>query len=285
MKKILATSFFCLSSLILSAFDWPQKEILSDSFYSYFGQLRGNTISSSLIFSESGLVKSCNSGRILAVISEHSEGDFFESTLGNAVILSHDDNMLTVYANLDGSNVDELLKTDSVASGMTLGNVGTSGWQEGEGCLEFQVVDTKNCNFINPRVLMPRIGNELDLSIKNVTAVSRAGTSFNLGTQKTLTSGVYSLYKERQDTAVPYKTDVFINGASVESISYDTIVEKNGKLCLKGKKFYPVESVYPDDNRQLLGEITIPRGKDEITIVISDILGKERFITYTIDVR
>ena len=50
MKKIF---IFCLQilSFYTFAFEWPQEEkILSDSFYSYFGQLRGNTISSSLIF-------------------------------------------------------------------------------------------------------------------------------------------------------------------------------------------------------------------------------------------
>ena len=49
MKKIF---IFCLQilSFYTFAFEWPQEEkILSDSFYSYFGQLRGNTISSSII--------------------------------------------------------------------------------------------------------------------------------------------------------------------------------------------------------------------------------------------
>ena len=43
-----------------AAFDWPQTEIESASFYSYFGQLRGGTISSSLVFTESADIKAAD---------------------------------------------------------------------------------------------------------------------------------------------------------------------------------------------------------------------------------
>ena len=53
MKKILLslTFFACLFSL--TAFDWPQNEIASDSFSVYYGQLRGGLLSPSLVFSGS----------------------------------------------------------------------------------------------------------------------------------------------------------------------------------------------------------------------------------------
>ena len=55
MKKIIFgfSALLTISTLSLFAFDWPQNEILSDSFYSYFAQFRGGTIGTSLIFSES----------------------------------------------------------------------------------------------------------------------------------------------------------------------------------------------------------------------------------------
>lgn len=287
MKKTLPIlcALPALCALSVFAFDWPQNEILSDSFYSYFAQLRGGTIGTSLVFSESREVKAADDGRVLAVISEHDEDELFESTLGNAVILEHNDDLLTVYANLDAKNLPELFEMRDIKKGTPFGTTGTSSWQEGDGCLEFQVLDTKNSTYVNPRILMPRVGKELPLTIRNVTAVSRKGASYDLGTVKSMPSGVYMLYRERQEIAMPYKTTVYVNGAVAESLSYDTLAEKDGKITVSGKKNYDVASVYPDDERQFLGEITLPKGKAQVMVIVSDILGKERQIVYTTDVR
>lgn len=285
MKKNLILTGFVILATAVFAFDWPQNEIMSDSFYSYFGQLRGGTISTSLVFSESEQVKAADSGRVLAVITEHDEDDLFESTLGNAVIVTHKDNLATIYANLDSENLENLFEMKDIERGTKLGNTSNSGWQTGEACLEFQVLDTKNGNYVNPRILMPRIGNELELTLKNLSAQDRKGGYFDFNITKSLQAGTYLLYRERQETAMPYKTSVFVNGAASDSISYDTLIVKDGKICVNGKRTYSVEQVYPDPQKQLLGEITLPRGKNTVTAVVQDILGKERQITYTIEAR
>lgn len=287
VKKILKNTVAAVIFLPIAAFgfDWPQNEIMSDSFYSYFGQLRGGTISTSLVFSESEEVKAADSGRIIAVITEHDEDDLFESTLGNAVILAHKDNLTTVYANLDAENQENLFNMKDIEIGTKLGNTSNSGWQTGEACLEFQVLDIKNENYVNPRILMPRIGNELDLNIKNISAMNKKGEIFDFSITKNIPSGTYLLYRARQKTAMPYKTAVYVNGAAADSIAYDTLIAKDGKICANGKHPYSIETVYPDSEKQLLGEITIPKGKNTISAVVQDILGKEKQITYTIEAR
>ncbi|WP_296333012.1 M23 family metallopeptidase [uncultured Treponema sp.] len=288
MKKLIFTTLAILTTLAGSAifaFDWPQNEIMSDSFYSYFAQLRGGTIGTSLVFSESQEVKAADDGTILAIISEHDEDELFESTLGNAVILAHKDSLITVYANLNEENMDSLYGLSEVKTGTSFGETGTSGWQKGEGCLEFQVLDTKNRTYVNPRILMPRVGKELPLAIKNVVAVSKKGISYDLGTVKILPSGIYQFYREKQDIAMPYKTTIYINGAIADDITYDTLSEKNGRISVSGKKNYDVSVMYPDDTRAFLGEVTLPKGKNSINIVAADILGKEIQVTYTVDAR
>lgn len=266
------------------AFDWPQNAIQSDSFYSYFGQLRGGTINPSLIFTDSEDIKAADSGKVIAVINEHADGsDLFESTLGNAVIVAHDDNLLTVYANLDHDGQTGYSAFDRVETGTVFGTCGNSGWQQGMANLEFQVIDTKNQAFINPRVLMPRMGKELDLTIQELVAVSRKGTDYPFSTSKRLPAGTYYLYRRRQDIAMPYRTTVFINGAAVETIAYDMLVQKDGNLCTNGKKNYPVALLYPDSRRQLLAELPIPKGRNAITVVVTDMLGKETSLSYMIE--
>ncbi len=288
MKKLIFTSlsiFAALATSAIFAFDWPQNEIMSDSFYSYFAQLRGGTLSTSLVFSESQEVKAADDGRILAIISEHDEDEMFESTLGNAAILAHNDGLITVYANLDAQNLPSLYEMTEVKTGTSFGETGASSWQKGEGCLEFQVLDVKNRTYVNPRILMPRVGKELPLTIKNVVAVSKKGVSYDLGTVKTMPSGIYQLYREKQDIAMPYKTTVYINGAIADAITYDTLSEKNGRISVSGKKNYDVNVMYPDDTKAFLGEVTLPKGKNSINVISADILGKEIQITYTVETR
>lgn len=282
-KKITSVIALLAISTFNFAFDWPQNEIMSDSFFSYFGQLRGGKINPSIVFSNTEYVKASDDGRVVCLLKEHNESDLFESTLGNAVILAHKDDMMTVYANL--YDVEKFNNVDSVKTGESLGETALSGWQEGDACLEFQVIDTLNKCFINPRVLMPRFGDELELVLHNVTGVNKAGISYTFSTVKTLNAGSYLLYNDRQSVTIPYKCSIYLNGAIAEKVIYDSLYEINGELNIRGKENHPLKEIYPDSNRQFIGQIVIPKGHNELTIIISDILGKEQQATYIFDAR
>lgn len=287
MKKVAIYLVSLCFSSILFAFDWPQGETQADSFYSYFGQLRGSTISSSLIFSDSSDIKSCEDGKVLAVITEHTD-DFgwFESPLGNAVILAHSDNISSVYGNIDESSIsEELLSSTEIKKGTYLGTSANSGWQEGNSCLEFQLLDTKNSNAINPRILMPRIGKELELFIRNVILIDKKGNSYSLNNKRNIPAGTYYIYRERQNVAVPYRTSISVNGIAYENISYDTLNARNGKLCAHGNEDYPLEILYPDREKQLLGQVSLTRGKLSLSIAVINILGAVEQVNFAIDVQ
>lgn len=287
MKKSVITAAILTSILATAiAFDWPQNEILSNSFNSYFGQLRGNHLNTSLVFSDSEEIKVCEDGRVLASISEHDETtDLFESTLGNSIIIAHKDNIMTVYGNLDSENQDERSAMTTVTTGTNLGTCSNSAWQENDSCLEFKVIDSQNKLFINPRVLMPRVGAEAELSIKGVVAVNKKGVEYDLFKNDSIPSGTYTIYQQRQKISLPYKTTIFINGYSVEQISYATLIQKDGKICTEGKHNYTSQQIYPSNDRFLLGEIVIPRGKIKMTVISQDILGKEKQITFNFTAR
>ncbi len=285
-KKI----FGVLSAITLTApifaFDWPQSETSSDSFFSYFGQLRGGTIESSLIFMDNSEIKAADDGNILAVITEHSD-DFgwFESPLGNAVLIAHEDNLVSVYANLEEDTLSDYLKDgDEISTGTIIGISGNSGWQEGQSCLEFQVLDTKAQAALNPRVLMPRIGNEKPLVVGELSLDDKRGGTHYLLNERYLPAGSYSIYRSRENVCVPYRTIVAINGATVERIDYDMLKEKNGRLYVQGNSSYPVETLYPDKKRQLLGQIQLTRGHTTLDVTIFDIQGSIRTIRYNLEI-
>ncbi len=288
MKRKIKIAIILLSliSLPLFAFDWPQSETASDSFFSYFGQKRGNTISTSLIFHDNAEIKTTDVGQVAVILTDHSD-DFgwFDSTLGNAVIVAHDDSISTVYGNLDAASFpEEIFTSTKMPAGTSLGTSGNSGWQEGQSCLEFQVIDTKNKTAINPRILMPRMGRELPLVPGDLTLRDKKGIEHKLAWERYLPAGQYTLYRERQSVAVPFKTLVAINGATVESIPYDTLAEKQGRLCAIGNANYPVELLYPDEKWQLLANIQLSHGRNTLSVTVVDILGSAKTITYNLDI-
>jgi hypothetical protein len=285
MKKTFIPALLLLA-LPAAAFDWPQEEIASDSFHSYFGQLRGGTVSTSLIFTDPSDVKAADNGHILAVISEHNDDScFFPSSLGNAVIVAHQDNLLTVYGNIDGESLDPAVYTASeVKTGMRFGTSGNAGWQQGRSSLEFQVIDTKNNTAINPRVLMPRIGNELPLTLSGITLEDKEGKRYELLAGRTVPAGMYRVYSQRQPIAMPYRTRVTVNGVFIDGITNDQLVQDETTICAGGRKNYPREALYPDAKLHLLGEVTLTPGKNTLGLTVSDILGKETNSAYSLTV-
>jgi hypothetical protein len=273
-----------LSAVHLPAYEWPQIVNGTAPFHSYFGQSRGTTFGNSLIFSEPGTVSAVDSGRLLAVLeSGTAEMGWFEPALGNAVIITHGEQMLTVYGNLESVYVAQ--DTSLIESGLKLGTSGESGWQKGKSCLEFQVIDTKNKTSINPLILMPRTIVARKSLIGTVTAVNRKGESIDLTQRKTLPAGTYLFYQELKNTVMPYKTTVSINGAEVESITYDVLKQCQNRLCVIGKRQYTFDAIFAPPSRQLLTEVMLTAGKNTVTITASNFLGEESSAIYILDIQ
>ena len=287
MKKILIlfTALF-LSASMLFAFDWPQADITEESCSSYFGQNRGNILSTSLVFSEPAEIKAADNGYILVVITDmNDDTDFFPSTLGTSVILSHEDNLLSVYGNLDTASLTLNDEDEKFIDGQaTLGSSGNTGWQNEKGNLEFQVIDAKNKSAINPKILLPRLSKEIPLTLSGVFIENKAGTLYDINTSRTYASGIYRIYQKRNLVAAPYRTAVAINGVMVDQISYDTISQENGKLCVIGKKKYTSTDIYPSDKLQLLGEAVLSTGRATLTLYTEDILNATKQLNYNVSV-
>jgi len=283
-KSIIAS--FLIVVIVLSlcfAFDWPQSVENTNIFSSFFGQPRGSAFINALIFENPAEVSAAEDGSVLIKLeSGISDMGWFESTLGNAVILSHKNDMLTVYGNMDEITIQDDL--EFVTQEMKLGLSGTSGWQKGKNCLEFQVIDTKSKNVINPFILMPILSNKVDLSIKNPIAINNAGKEVSITNYTKINSGVYRLYIKKQPQGMTYKTSVLVNGAVAENIVYDVLSKKDNRLAIKGKNLYTFEEIYPTEDRQLLAEVILSKGRNIITVSIEDFFGNTKSATYTVDV-
>ena len=288
MKQNIFTLAFTFCTIFsIFAFDCPTSKVVqADQFFSYFGQLRGGTISNSLIFSEPTEIKAADKGKAVVLISDFEDStDFFPSTLGNAAIISHNDNIITVYANIDGKSISEQTKESAyIETGTELGFSGNSAWQQGRSSLEFQIIDIEKNTSINPRLFMPRVGKELPLYYGDVVLQNKNGKRFKVASQTYVPSGLYKVYRKRQAVAIPYKTRVSINGTAVDQISYDALIQNDLQICAAGKKNYPKSVLYPNNELQLIGEVSLTPGKNALQLLLADILGKETTATYIVNV-
>ncbi|MBR1640427.1 MAG: M23 family metallopeptidase [Treponema sp.] len=286
MKRLFSIIALIIFTGSLFAFEWPQADVTEESCSSYFGQNRGNLLSTSLVFGEPAEIKAADDGYILIVMTEQiDDTDFFPSTLGTSVILSHEDNLLSVYGNLDSESITLNDENEKFVDGQaTLGASGNTGWQNDKGHLEFQVIDAKNKSAINPKILMPRLSKEIPLTLSGIYIENKAGTLYDINVSRTYSSGIYRIYQRRNLVAAPYKTAVAINGIMVDQISYDTISQENGKLCVIGKKKYTSKDIYPTENLQLLGEAVLSSGRATLTLYTEDILTSGRQLNYNVTV-
>lgn len=285
MKKCaFLITFLILTNFAIFAFTWPQSDVTENSFANYFGQKRGDSFCNSLVFQVPTEVVVAEEGAVLVVIGENSgEMGWFASPLGNSLILAHDDEMISVYGNMQTMDIDSSAKY--LQTGRFVGTSGDSGWHNGQSGLEFQIIDTQKDATINPLLLMPQIGFTQRIRIQGVSAVSRDGTEYDLRVRRTVPAGRYSLYFHRNETEHPYSTTVSINGAAVETVTFDVLTKDKNMLSVSGKRLFTAKDVYPKEQKQLLAEISLAQGRNTINISAKSINGTETSLTYILDVR
>ena len=294
--KLIFCVVFLFSFTSLMAFEWPVDISSTETtIKTNFAENRDTSFAKGFVFSTSEDIKSSEDGVVLVHLNpENSYYENFSSTLDNAVILAHQDKMLSVYSGFEQVNQD--IFAGEIPVGTTLGSVNKKSDAEvteessttkilplSKKDFEFQIIDTKNTVVINPFLLLSKLEKISPVFPGKIFVVNKKGTEINLEERKSFASGIYSIYRENTTSRMPLKTSVFVNGEEFSTISYDTLLYKNSRICVSGKDFYSIEKIYPNSKRQFLGDIEVSRGKNLITVVVTDSLGIERRISHTIE--
>lgn len=289
MKKIVLSLVFFVSVSIF-AFEWPlatEKGPLQVSVN--FAEYRKNVYSTGFIFSQDGNVLASDDGELLFTInSDESYYDSFNGTLGNTIILAHNDQMISVYSNLnsisDLTNKTSFVKNDIIAQ-VDKSKKDSNGWHSDNSTLEFQIIDIKNNVIINPYLLLPLQDHTNPVYPGNITLINKKGVVYKLDEIKSLPAGSYSVYRSTQLSRMPLKTTVSINGLIVYTIDYDTLMQDKERLCAIGNQNIPFEKMYLDSKTQFLADINLSRGKNILCITVTDSFKTERKAYYTIESR
>lgn len=263
------------------AFDWPQAP---ENISAFFSQIRGNHFNSGIVFSESGEASLTEDGTAIMMIkTDVSDMGWFESPLGNALIVAHKNDIYSVYANLTDIQIDPNNRT--LKAGEIIGTSGDSGWKDDNESLKFQIIDTKIKTIINPAILMDSLPTTKSYSIGGVTLTNRNNKQFVLRNETSLVAGSYTLYMNRLPDTMIHKSLVYLNGAILETVNYDTLKQSGSLLAVQGEKSYPFTTVYPDSDVIYLSEIKLSRGTNTIEIFVEDIAGTKRSRPYRVTAR
>ena len=290
MKKTIESAFFFAAFLGLAAagifgFDWPAKNFDPNQSILSFAQNREGAFNTSLVFEDAQGALATDSGKIIAVITEHqNDGDWFESPLGNTLIVSHDDELISIYGNLTLQSAVGLAQKKEVKADEDLGMTGQSSWNENaeDASLEFQISDSNAKTFINPLILMPRALKQKKISMEGISIENQFGRSYPIANLRSVPAGIYKVYKKRQKDATVFKTSVYVNGREVEKITKDTIKVQSGKLFLAGSSNYTKEDFFPNGETEFLGRLFLPHGSNTVQINAQDIYENTSAATYVI---
>lgn len=286
MRRLL---FFALSVAVffteVYALDWPAD---TQNFLRLFGQRIGkNIFEQGLTFEDTSAVRAADDGILLIALDKRYGTGSFPSTLGNALILLHDDGLQTVYGNLDDTAVfRSRVITESNA---VIGRTGNSGWGNPNDLI-FQVSDNQKKVYINPLLLLPSVNDKTAPQIQDIILINEQNTVFQVNGQKNVRQGSYELYADISDTVMqggrsfsPFRITIFVNGTNIRTIPFETITQKDGDSYL-GNTAFTDTLLYRRKNELYLGNIILARGKSDILITARDITGNEKSERFTIQV-
>ncbi len=291
MKQTFFSCLLFFAVVCIDALEWPSNNFTFSFIFGDAYSKQGN-FQAGLVLKSDEEVKAAEYGKKLIVIEEGNSLLKFPSTLGNAVVLSHDKGLQTIYGGLKKLPIvnDSNSKVETFS---ILGAVGSTGWGQG-GELTFQVVDVQEKSFINPtRNLLPLLPfpDSFYPSITNTVLVEKKSQqSYRLDSTKSIKQGEYDLFTLAKDSILdasesfmPFDVSILLNGKTVLDVQFYVLESNKGKLNLKKTKIFS-ENLYNDEGKIYLGTLTLKRGHSEIIISATDISQNTTRNTYSIQV-
>ena len=285
MKKTLSLVLNILFFSAAFAFEWPSGKVDSEKITTFFAQKTGSSMGTFINIKETEEVKCSDNGNTLIILEDSKDDtDFFPSALGSAVIVRHDDNLISVYSHLDKDSIKTSDYSTLISKNEDIALTGTSGFVKEENTLGFQIIDVKEKKAINPLLLLPQPSVLPALSISSIIIKNKNNVAYDMQWAKAFVAGTYKIYFKRNELAVPFKTSVLINGEQTDEISYNSLNQEDGKCNVSGKRNYSNAEIYPDDKLMLAGEAVLKQGKATITIIFTDLKGSARQLNYNVTV-
>lgn len=283
-KKAFALVLLFSASLLVFAFDWPVRQ---GRLIANFGSndngipLLGNS------FTASGSILPSNVGELVFIHDPENPAARIPSPLGSWMAIDHGDNLLGIYGRYEDRRfapVPAIVETNTV-----LAAAGKSGWTDNNG-VYFAFYDRRERRWVNPSIIISSVEDTVPPVIRQVELRNAAGTPYNPYITHNLPQGLYRLYVEVADTLqaggeslAPNRITYSINGAEMATLSFETLVSREGQYMVYRNGLVTASSVY-DPKGFGMGEIRLTRGQALLVIEARDMADNVRSVTYRLTV-
>jgi len=283
-KKLCALALLFSASLLAFAFDWP---VRNGRLISNFGSNDGGIPLLGNFFTASGSIFPSNVGELVFVHDPENPAARLPSPLGSWMALDHGDNLLGIYARYEDRGLTPVPTV--IETGTVLASAGRSGWTEQNGAY-FAFFDRRERRWVNPSIIISGIEDNVPPVIRQVELRNAAGTPFNPALTQRLPQGLYRIYVDAADTLqfgseslAPNRITFSINGAEMGTLSFETLMSKNGQRMAYRNSLVEASSVY-DPKGFGLGEIRFTRGQAILVIEARDMANNARSVTYRLTI-
>jgi hypothetical protein len=282
--------FICLPPLLLLVFllsvpglfsmDWPSPSVFVAK---NFGWNDDGMPHLGVTFEDGMAVTAADTGELLFRRRESDTASRLPSPLGSWLALDHGDGIISIYSRFNDKTPQET--PEIVERGLMLAEPGISGWTPNRG-FYFQLFDRRGRRWINPALVIQTREQTSPPQILSVRLQDSQGRSFNPAQIAALAQGRYTISVDaiarsaRGRPLAPYRIISSLNGREIGVLNFETYSTRDGLLMVDRNGLVPVRQVFAPVPAYAVAEVWLSRGQTTLEIIVEDIAGTTRSVTY-----
>jgi len=278
--KLVQLIFFLFFAAKLFSMDWPSPSVLVTR---NFGWNDNGTPHLGITFEDGDVISAAAAGELLFSRSGQDTASRLPSPLGSWLALDHADGIISIYSRFSNNAPIEI--PEMVERGFALAEPGISGWTSDRG-FYFQLFDRRGRRWINPALIIQPRDQTNPPQILSVRLQDSQGRIFNPAQIGTLAQGRYSIFVEaiarsaRGRPLAPYSIISSLNGREAGVLNFETYSTRDGTLMVYRNGLIPVRQVFAAAPAYAVAEVWFSRGQTTLEIIVQDISGTIRSVTY-----
>lgn len=270
----------------LAAIDWPVEDAV---LRANFGKNQKGMPSLGTAFETAGPIRASEAGDLLFTHNPVERASRLPSPLGAWTALDHGDGIISIYSRY--SELETVAVPDKVERGGVIAMAGQSGWSEKQG-FYFSFFDRKERRWVNPSRLIAPMPDTSPPVIYSVDLRGADGKAVSLNQAKNISQGRYTIsvgasdgrLPDQEPVLAPYRILCSVNGLEAGEFVFETFAARDGVLMVYRNGLAPVRQVYRAFPAYDIGDVWFTRGQATVEILVQDISGNSRSVTYKLQI-
>lgn len=232
-----------------------------------------------------------------AVISASADGDLvfacdaprlpggYPLPDGSLAAISHDSGMMSIYTGIQPGSLSSYMGAVRTGDPIGVAPQAVSGR-----FVSFYVYDSREKRFVNPFILLPKMGDDKPPVIRSI-AFRSGKDEIQLDRGVSIRQGAWLLVIDASDMSpmglpsAPFELRVVIDGSERFHTVYDAAWASSGESHLFSAQAVPEKDFFLADGRAGFGPVSLTRGTMMLTVIVTDFSGNKREVTYSIQVQ